>query len=171
MSKSNRIRNNRSEEDLRAKMVLNSMAAQSYAPTVPALDMKFMAQLNAIKEAQSVPRKAMQREIADQLKTAHIKFLANEIAVILWVMYQVYGFNYYKLLEFCSLYNGTAKALTDFYEFDYEDENSIFAFAQKLREETGVDVNIIVDQVNEVFCENSPYNPHSKKFAKRWSRP
>lgn len=86
-------------------------------------------------------KKALTELINEQCQEAHKKFFETELAVILWVLHEVFGFGHDRAVRFIKLYKKTAKEVTDFYGEDYSDEHSSFFFRYMVKRVLGIDVS------------------------------
>lgn len=83
-------------------------------------------------------RRAMNREINDQLKDAHKRFIQDETAVILWALHATFGFGAHRLRKFYDEYGRQWRALLDFYEAS--DTDAAYLAAEQLKR-IGVDLD------------------------------
>lgn len=82
-------------------------------------------------------RKAMNKEINNQLALAHDRFFQDERAVILWTLHKIFGFGAKRLRKYYDAYTPACEELRDHYEMS--DSDMPFIATEKLKA-IGVDL-------------------------------
>lgn len=77
-----------------------------------------MANRETVKDLLQIPdvKKAMYKEVGQQLKKPHEWFYENELYCMLYTLHMEFGFGETRLKRFCDRYSEDWKALRDYYE-------------------------------------------------------
>lgn len=121
---------------------------KSHDPAYMVHESEMKAHIDRLIHSESV-QKAIQEEV-NRANLAEIKKQDCDIlTLILMSLHKREGFGRVRLLRFCNTFNELQKYYADFYE-----DCDMFAMRKHLREEVGIDVERINEEVEKFLNEN-----------------